>query len=171
MRDVAAVAGSNRRLRVAATAPHAVPHSVRTSANTHPGATRHPHAVGGTTASSGTATSAIREIGPAGATAERRPGWAAPTANFRLEDPAAAPTRIAATAAELPAAERDAAAPITDGAAEPTVGGQGATTRRPTAITRRMAHTILAAEPQLSRTELASRLGVSTRRLREVLTA
>jgi hypothetical protein len=34
-----------------------------------------------------------------------------------------------------------------------------------------MAHTIMAAEPQLSRTELANRLGVSTRRQREVLAA
>jgi hypothetical protein len=41
--------------------------------------------------------------------------------------------------------------------------------RRPTATTRRLAQTMMAAEPHLSRTEVANRLGVSTRRLREVL--
>jgi DNA-binding GntR family transcriptional regulator len=55
--------------------------------------------------------------------------------------------------------------------AEPTVAGHGRTPRRPTAVTRHIARTIMAAEPQLSRTELANRLGVSTRRLREVLAA
>ncbi|MBN1171100.1 MAG: DUF2637 domain-containing protein [Micromonosporaceae bacterium] len=41
--------------------------------------------------------------------------------------------------------------------------------RRPTAATRRLACQIIEAEPQLSRSEVAARLGVSTRRLREVL--
>lgn len=41
--------------------------------------------------------------------------------------------------------------------------------RRPAATTRLLARQILDAEPGLSRTEVASRLGVSTRRLREVL--
>jgi hypothetical protein len=142
-RDAAAVAGPDRHLRIAGTA-HVVPYSVRTSANVHSGAAQRPQAVGGS------AAPAIREFGPAG----------------RAELPAAEPEP-----AEVPAAERHTAAPATAGAAEPTVGGQGAAPRRPTAITRRMAHTIIAAEPQLSRTELANRLGVSTRRLREVLAA
>lgn len=168
LRDAAAVAGANRHLRIAGTT-HAVPHSVRTSANMYPGATQRPPAVGGTTAP------AIRGTGPSAATAEL-PAWTAPRANFRPEVPAAAPPRIAARATELPEAEpepaeRHAAVPATAGAAELRVGGQGATTRRPTAMTRRMAQTIMAAEPQLSRTELANRLGVSTRRLREVLAA
>jgi transcriptional antiterminator len=38
-------------------------------------------------------------------------------------------------------------------------------------MTRQLAQTIMAAEPHLSRTEVANRLGVSTRRLREVLAA
>ncbi|MEJ3745510.1 DUF2637 domain-containing protein [Actinomycetes bacterium KLBMP 9797] len=41
--------------------------------------------------------------------------------------------------------------------------------RRPAATTRQLARQILEAEPHLSRTEVAARLGVSTRRLREVL--
>ena len=41
--------------------------------------------------------------------------------------------------------------------------------RRPTAATLQLARQIIAAEPDLSRTEVAARLGVSTRRLREVL--
>ncbi|HLL66465.1 MAG TPA: DUF2637 domain-containing protein [Micromonosporaceae bacterium] len=53
----------------------------------------------------------------------------------------------------------------TDRAAAP------AAVRRPTAATRQLAHMIMAAEPHLSRNEVANRLGVSTRRLREVLAA
>jgi hypothetical protein len=41
--------------------------------------------------------------------------------------------------------------------------------RQPTATTRQLARQIMAAEPQLPRAEVAARLGVSTRRLREVL--
>jgi hypothetical protein len=41
--------------------------------------------------------------------------------------------------------------------------------RRPTATTRQLAQQIIAAEPDLSRREVAARLGVSDRRLREVL--
>jgi hypothetical protein len=55
----------------------------------------------------------------------------------------------------------------------PTADGasHGAVTRRPTATTRRLALGMLAAEPHLSRAEVADRLGVSARRLREVLAA
>jgi hypothetical protein len=41
--------------------------------------------------------------------------------------------------------------------------------RRPTAVTRQLAQRIIAADPDLPRAEVAARLGVSTRRLREVL--
>ena len=41
--------------------------------------------------------------------------------------------------------------------------------RRPAAVTRKLATDILNAEPDITRTEIAARLGVSTRRLREVL--
>jgi hypothetical protein len=41
--------------------------------------------------------------------------------------------------------------------------------RRPAAATRQLARQIIDAEPHLSRTEVAARLGLSTRRLREVL--
>ncbi len=43
--------------------------------------------------------------------------------------------------------------------------------RRPAAATRRLALQIIASEPDLSRIEVAARLGVSTRRLRTVLAA
>jgi hypothetical protein len=46
-----------------------------------------------------------------------------------------------------------------------------AAVRRPAATTRQLARQILDAEPHLSRAEVAARLGVSTRRLREVLAA
>ncbi len=63
---------------------------------------------------------------------------------------------------------------VTDDSAAAVAGRAGARTRavgrrRPTAETRREAETLLAAEPELTRAELAARLGVSTRRLREVL--
>jgi hypothetical protein len=57
---------------------------------------------------------------------------------------------------------------------DPTAAGKVTATapgRRPTAATRQLAQTIMAAEPHLSRNEVANRLGVSTRRLREVLAA
>jgi Protein of unknown function (DUF2637) len=44
------------------------------------------------------------------------------------------------------------------------------TTRRPSVVTRQLAADILAGEPDLSREDLAARLGISTRRLRTVLT-
>jgi hypothetical protein len=47
--------------------------------------------------------------------------------------------------------------------------GRSGTRRRPTAVTRQLANQIMAAQPQLTRGEIAERLGVSTRRLREVL--
>ncbi|HEY2672043.1 MAG TPA: hypothetical protein VGJ07_16950, partial [Rugosimonospora sp.] len=50
-----------------------------------------------------------------------------------------------------------------------TGAGRTGAQRRPTATTRQLALNIIAAEPHLSRTEVAGRLGVSTRRLREVL--
>jgi Protein of unknown function (DUF2637) len=43
--------------------------------------------------------------------------------------------------------------------------------RRPTATTRQLAQQIIDTEPELTRTELAARLGRSTRRLREILNA
>lgn len=46
-----------------------------------------------------------------------------------------------------------------------------ARSRRPAATTRRLARQIIETEPHLSRAEVAARLGVSTRRLREVLAA
>jgi hypothetical protein len=166
--DAAVAAGSDRHLRIAGTT-RAMPHAVRTSANTHPSAAQGAQEVGGA------AVPASRESDRAAARAELS-AWAPPTGNFRSQVPAAEPVRVVARAAEVPAAEPEPlelspASPATAGAAEQTVGGQGPTTRRPTVITRRMAHTIMAAEPQLSRTELANRLGVSTRRLREVLAA
>lgn len=45
----------------------------------------------------------------------------------------------------------------------------GESGRRPTAVTRQLAHEILDAEPDLPRAEVAARLGVSPRRLRAVL--
>jgi hypothetical protein len=45
------------------------------------------------------------------------------------------------------------------------------TKRRPTALTRQLATQIMSAQPRLSRSEVAAQLGVSTRRLREVLSA
>jgi hypothetical protein len=58
-------------------------------------------------------------------------------------------------------------------AADPSSTGQSATphVRRPTATTRRLARKIMQEEPHLTRTQVANRLGVSTRRLREVLAA
>jgi hypothetical protein len=41
--------------------------------------------------------------------------------------------------------------------------------RRPAAVTRQLARQIIEAEPHLSRSEVAARLGLSTRRLREIL--
>ena len=176
-RDLEAPAGSNRHLRLAGAALPVVQHSARTSTNTHPSAIQHSPAVGGATRTAGTAASSALGIGAAGATAELPP-WIPPAATVRPEVPAAAPTLIAAEhppaepgPVEVPPAEHDLTAPTGSRPAEPTGAGHGATTRRPTAITRRMAHTIMAAEPHLSRTELANRLGVSTRRLREVLAA
>jgi Protein of unknown function (DUF2637) len=49
--------------------------------------------------------------------------------------------------------------------ASPRIGS-----RRPAAVTRQLAADILDAEPGITRKEVATRLGVSTRRLREVLT-
>jgi hypothetical protein len=48
-------------------------------------------------------------------------------------------------------------------------GATGGGARRPTAATLQLARQIIDAEPDLSRTQVAARLGVSTRRLREVL--
>jgi hypothetical protein len=48
-------------------------------------------------------------------------------------------------------------------------GSTGSGARRPTAATLQLARQIIDAEPDLPRTQVAARLGVSTRRLREVL--
>lgn len=58
----------------------------------------------------------------------------------------------------------------TDGRETPRMAAAGGG-RRPAAATRRLALQIIASEPALSRIELAARLGVSTRRLRTVLSA
>lgn len=60
----------------------------------------------------------------------------------------------------------------TDGADAVTVSQAhqgGVAGRRPAATTRQLAWQLLEAEPGITRTEVAARLGVSTRRLREVL--
>jgi hypothetical protein len=83
----------------------------------------------------------------------------------------------ATEAARAPAPNTDelshvVAAPMPKPAQAPNrvAGALGATrSRRPTAVTRRLAAEILHTEPNITRTELANRLGVSTRRLRDVL--
>jgi hypothetical protein len=62
-----------------------------------------------------------------------------------------------------------AAAAHSAGRTNPKARGGSAGRRRPTAVTRQLARQIIDAEPGLSRTEVAERLGVSARRLREVL--
>ncbi|WP_213456592.1 DUF2637 domain-containing protein [Rhizomonospora bruguierae] len=69
---------------------------------------------------------------------------------------------------DVPAAEAAATA-VDRGRRTDRPRAQPARRRRPTAATRQLAQQIIAAEPHLSRTEVAARLGVSTRRLREVL--
>jgi hypothetical protein len=72
--------------------------------------------------------------------------------------------------AEVP--EPDAAAVPADVAAMPPQRSNDHTPsdgRRPAAVTRQIAADLLAAEPGITRKEIAARLGVSTRRLREVL--
>lgn len=68
---------------------------------------------------------------------------------------------------DVPAAEPTAADRGRRSESPPRTAGQ----RRPAAATRQLAQQIIAVEPQLSRTEVAARLGLSTRRLREVLAA
>jgi len=57
----------------------------------------------------------------------------------------------------------EAARPANTGTPQP------ARQRRPAALTRQLAESILAGEPHLTRTELAARVGISRRRLRQVL--
>jgi predicted DNA-binding protein (UPF0251 family) len=52
-----------------------------------------------------------------------------------------------------------------------TVTPQPVRQRRPAVLTRQLAESILADEPHLTRTELAARVGISRRRLRQVLAA
>lgn len=97
------------------------------------------------------------------------------------EVPVPAEPARAVVPAEVPHAPRDRTP--TAQRKDPAVGGDASLAsdaaaantssalRRPAATTRRLARGIMAAEPHLSRTEVANRLGVSTRRLREVLAA
>jgi hypothetical protein len=71
----------------------------------------------------------------------------------------AMPSRPAATTATAIEAARPAN----------TSTSQPARQRRPAALTRQLAESILAGEPHLTRTELAARVGISRRRLRQVL--
>ena len=172
----AALAVANRHLRVAGSTD-AAPPAVQGIVNTRPAQQEPPSWTNaGVNASSAPAVPADLRFGSPDGAAEL-PTRALPAANFRPEVP---PAELPADllAAELPVAEPaplPPAEPRAIGAASaapelPSIR-RDATIRRPTATTRHLAHTILAAEPQLSRTELAERLGVSTRRLREVLAA
>jgi len=114
---------------------------------------------------------AVRASSDTAVPADRRFGTPVGSAEV---PPAELPGHIVAAephAAEPEPAEHHASSSTAATAPEsPNIRPRG-TLRRPTATTRHIAHTIMAAEPRLSRTELADRLGVSTRRLREVLAA
>ena len=71
----------------------------------------------------------------------------------------AMPSRPPAT----PATTIDAVPPLNTSTSRP------ARQRRPAALTRQLAEAILTGEPHLTRTELAARVGISRRRLRQVL--
>jgi hypothetical protein len=85
--------------------------------------------------------------------------------------------RPAATAVVLPVGpERSRARSVETDRCDASVGSvprtespNGDSGRRPTTVTRRLARQIIDAEPDLPRTEVAARLGVSPRRLRAVL--
>jgi hypothetical protein len=57
------------------------------------------------------------------------------------------------------------------GSARPSKSSDRSRVRRPTTVTRQLAHQIIDAEPDLPRTVIAARLGVSPRRLRAILAA
>lgn len=73
----------------------------------------------------------------------------------------------------IQAGQRKAAQRTRQGPPEPDPSAPGKPAahgvRRPTATTRRLAQKIMQEEPHLTRTQVANRLGVSTRRLRDVL--
>jgi hypothetical protein len=128
---------------------------------------------------------------PTGQPAEPPPAELLPAAELPRLGPAAevpAPAKLPpnAAAAEVPMSEGWSLAGAASAASTPETEPAGGSTvdqsaankvtvavsgRRPTAATRQLAQTIMAAEPHLSRNEVANRLGVSTRRLREVLAA
>jgi Protein of unknown function (DUF2637) len=80
-----------------------------------------------------------------------------------LSDPEVPAEVPAPTSADVPATV-PAAVPPQRNNGSPQIGS-----RRPAALTRQLAADILEAEPGITRKEIATRLGVSTRRLREVL--
>jgi hypothetical protein len=57
------------------------------------------------------------------------------------------------------------------GSTRPSKSPDRSCVRRPTTVTRQLAHQIIDAEPDLPRTVIATRLGVSPRRLRAILAA
>ncbi len=96
---------------------------------------------------------------------------AAPDADHRHPHPATLATdRSPSTRSALPS--RPAATTATTTEAAPpasTAPPRPARQRRPAALTRQLAESILAREPHLTRSELAARVGISHRRLRQVL--
>jgi hypothetical protein len=79
------------------------------------------------------------------------------------EVPAEVPDAPAPTSVEVPATVPEAVPPQRNNGS-PWIGS-----RRPAAVTRQLAADMLDAEPGITRKEIAARLGLSTRRLREVL--
>jgi Protein of unknown function (DUF2637) len=79
------------------------------------------------------------------------------------EVPAEVPDVPAPTSADVPVTVPEAVPPQRNNGS-PQIGS-----RRPAAVTRQLATGMLEAEPEITRKEIAARLGVSTRRLREVL--
>jgi hypothetical protein len=92
-----------------------------------------------------------------------------------LDNGAPRPATTATTANGQPPPATTTAAPgtppnpATAGAAHRPEPASPAARRRPAAATRQLALRIIETEPDLTRTEVAARLGLSTRRLREVL--
>jgi Protein of unknown function (DUF2637) len=96
---------------------------------------------------------------------------APPEADHRHPHPAISATdRSPSTGSALPS-RPPATTATTIEAAPPasTAPPRPARQRRPAALTRQLAESILAGEPHLTRTELAARVGISRRRLRQVL--
>jgi hypothetical protein len=83
------------------------------------------------------------------------------------EQPAQVPT-VRDAAAKVPAEQPEPPAEV-----PPTgsIGPRPPRSRQPAAVTRQLATEIITTEPGITRKEVAARVGVSTRRLREVLAA